>query len=134
MLNEYLNFLKESVQPTDVLFVVHKHNPRSGSEHYDLRFVDPKNPKLLHSFAAPKNFMETINGKSLLVKTRDHDPRWLTLKSYRLETMDSGKATVKIATSKYFEIVFHGKVLNGLYKIFKMSNTFRQDRWMMIKR
>jgi hypothetical protein len=124
----------EALQPMDVPFVVHRHNPRSGSEHFDVRFVDPRDPKILHSFAAPKNFLETANGKTVLAKTRDHDPRWLTLKSYRLETMDHGKATVKIATSKYFEVIFHGKVLNGLYKIFKMKNTFREDRWLMIKR
>ena len=134
MLKDYLTMLIEAVQPTDVPFIVHKHNPRSGSEHFDVRFLDPRDPKKLHSFAAPKNFLETANGKSLLVKTRDHDPRWLTLKSYRLETVDQGKATIKIATYKYFEVIFHGKVLNGLYKIFKMKNTFREDRWLMIKR
>ena len=26
-------------------FILHQHNPRNGSEHYDLRFIDLKNPK-----------------------------------------------------------------------------------------
>lgn len=133
MLKDY-KIVCEALQAHDVSFVVHKHNPRSGSEHYDVRFLDPRNPKLLHSFAAPKNFPDTADGKTVLAKTRDHDPRWLTLKSYRLEKFDSGKVTIKIATGKYFEVIFHGKVLNGLYKIFKMSKTYREDRWLMIKR
>ena len=115
-----------------VEFVLHKHNPRSGSEHYDLRFLDPKNPKLLHSFACPSNFMDTIGAKSTVVKTRDHDPRWLSLKSYRLETIDSGYAVIKIATPKYFEIVFKGKIINGVYKLFKLK-TRRDDYWMLYK-
>ena len=40
----------EAVSPAPVKFVLHKHNPRNGSLHYDLRFVDPRNPKILHSF------------------------------------------------------------------------------------
>lgn len=118
----------------NIQFVIHKHQPRSGSLHYDLRFLDLKNPKILHSFAAPKNFLDTLNTKTSLVRTKEHDPRWLTLKSYRLEEIDSGTITVKVATSKYFDITFHGTVLNGEYRMFKLSKTFRDDRWLMIKK
>ena len=116
-----------------VKFVIHKHHPRSGSLHYDLRFMDPKDHKLLHSFAAPKDFMKTFGSKTLLVKTRDHDPRWLDLKSYRLETIDSGLVDIKIATQKYFELTFHGKIINGSYRLFKLK-TRRDDNWLLIKR
>ena len=131
----YMNtqIIIESLKPIDVPFIVHKHNPRSGSSHFDIRFVDNKNPKLLHSFAAPSNFLETKDKKIVLAKTRDHDIRWLTLKSYRLDVIDKGQVTINISTNKYFELVFHGKVLNGKYKLFKMHNTSREDRWLLVK-
>ena len=122
----------EAIQK-DVDFIIHKHNPRSGSEHYDLRFVDPKDSKLLHSFAAPSDFLKTIGKKTTIVKTRDHDPRWLTLKSYRLKDIDSGKATIKVSTGKYFEIVFKGKIIKGAYRLFKLK-TKRDDYWLLIKK
>jgi hypothetical protein len=114
-------------------FIVHKHEPRNGSLHYDLRFMDPRDSKLLHSFATPSDFLDTINEKSLLIKTRDHDPRWLTLKSYRLETVDSGSVTIHTATSKYFDLDFDGKTLNGRYKLFKIK-TNRDDHWLLTKK
>jgi hypothetical protein len=113
-------------------FIIHKHNPRNGSEHYDLRFLDPHDNKLLHSFATPSNFLETIDNKSLLIKTRDHDPRWLTLKSHRLTDIDTGTVSIKTQTSKYFELIFNGKVINGKYKLFKLK-TKRDDHWLFIK-
>lgn len=127
------NLVSEALQSKDVPYIVHKHQPRSGSIHFDLRFLDNRNPKILHSFAAPSNFLDTKDSKVVLAKTRDHDPRWLTLKSYRLETIEEGTVTIKISSLKYFELVFHGKVLNGTYKLFKMHNTFREDRWLLTK-
>ena len=125
--------VSEILQSNDVPFIVHSHQPRSGSLHFDIRFLDPRNPKILHSFAAPSNFLETKDKKVILAKTRDHDPRWLTLKSYRLKTIDKGTVTLHIATYKYFELDFHGKVLNGSYKLFRLMNTFREDRWLLVK-
>ncbi len=125
--------LHEVLNKTDVKFVIHKHQPRSGSEHYDIRFMDPKNPKLLHSFAAPKDFLKTVKTKTVLAKTRDHDPRWLTLKSYRLDEVDSGIASISISTSKYFELSFDGKIISGLYKLFKVKNSRRGDRWLLVR-
>ena len=132
MLNGY-KIICEAMQLVNVPFIVHEHEPRRGSKHYDVRFLDPRDPKILHSFAAPSNFPDTAQGKTVLAKTRDHDPRWLKLKSYRLKTVDEGKAEIKMATHKYFEITFNGKLLNGFYKLFKMSNTQRDDRWLLIK-
>ena len=124
--------VSESLQ-RGVKFVIHKHHPRSGSLHYDLRFMDPKDPKLLHSFATPSDFLKTVSKKSMIIKTRDHDPRWLDLKSYRLETIDSGLVDIKIATQKYFELTFHGKIINGSYRLFKLK-TRRDDNWLLIKK
>lgn len=132
LINGY-QIISESLKSTNVDFIIHRHRPRSGSEHYDLRFLDPKNPKLLHSFAAPKDFLKTINSKTVLAKTRDHDPRWLTLKSYRLDTIDKGTVAIIISTSKYFELHFHGKVINGKFKLFKIKNSRRTDRWLIVK-
>jgi len=132
-MEKQFDMISESFGPKEVPFVVHKHDPRSGSIHFDLRFLDNRNPKLLHSFAAPSNFLDTADKKTLVVKTRDHDPRWLTLKSYRLQEIDHGMVTIKISSTKYFELEFHGKLLHGTYKLFKMSNTFRTDRWMLVK-
>lgn len=123
----------EALQTTKVKFIIHSHDSRKGSSHYDLRFLDPRDPKLLHSFAAPKNFLDTLNTRSVIVKTRDHDPRWLTLKSYRLKEIDKGEAIIKIATKKYFEIDFNGKVLKGSYKLFKIK-TRRDDNWMLVRK
>lgn len=118
-------------------FILHKHNPRNGSIHYDLRFMDLKNNKLLHSFAAPSNFIENLKtgNKSLLYKTRDHDPRWLDLKSYRLDTIDEGYIDYKVyRPSNYFQLVFKGKVLTGEFMIFKMKDKKRDDIWFLSKR
>lgn len=118
-------------------FILHKHNPRNGSIHYDLRFMDLKNNKLLHSFAAPSNFIENLKtgNKSLLYKTRDHDPRWLDLKSYRLDTIDEGYIDYKVyRPSNYFQLVFKGKVLSGEFMIFKMKDKKRDDIWFLSKR
>jgi len=95
--------------------------------------MDPKDPKLLHSFATPSDFLKTVSKKSMIIKTRDHDPRWLDLKSYRLETIDSGLVDIKIATQKYFELTFHGKIINGSYRLFKLK-TRRDDNWLLIKK
>lgn len=124
----------EAVQIKMVDFVVHAHEPRRGSTHYDFRFLSPTDPNILHSFAAPNNFLETINSKTTVVRTKEHDPRWLSLKSYRLKKIDSGHAIIKIATNKYFEIIFKGKILKGNYKLFKLSKTKRDDYWLLIKR
>ena len=118
-------------------FILHKHNPRSGSIHYDLRFMDLKNNKLLHSFAAPENLLDMLktSGKSTLYKTRDHDPRWLDLKSYRLETIDEGYVDYKIyRPAMYFDLDFHGKVISGEKIIFKMNGKFRDDVWLLISK
>ena len=115
-------------------FVLHKHNPRHGSEHYDLRFMDLKNSKLLHSFAAPSQFLEKIN-KCTLYKTRDHDPRWISLKSYRLDVVDFGLVTYKLYDpNKYFVLEFHGNIIKGLYQLFKLKNRQRDDVWLFIKK
>lgn len=115
-------------------FVIHQHEPRSGSLHFDLRFLDLKNQKLLHSFAAPENFLENTN-RSTLYKTRDHDPRWLTLKSYRLKEVDSGVVSYKMyRPSNYFELEFHGSILNGVYRLMKLKNRGRDDLWLLTKK
>lgn len=132
MLNVF-KIICEALQTREVPFIVHQHQPRNGSMHFDIRFLDNRNPKLLHSFAAPANFMDTKDVKVVLAKTRDHDPRWLTLKSYRLKNIDEGTVTIKISSLKYFELDFHGKILKGHYKLFKMSKTFREDRWLLTK-
>jgi len=125
--------LCEAIKRQDNVFIIHKHDPRSGSIHYDLRITDPKNPPNLLSFAAPSDFLETIGKKTVLAKTRDHDKRWLTLQSHRLNDIDKGKVNVKIATDKYMVLVFNGKLLKGEYKLFKLSKTRRDDRWLLIK-
>ena len=112
-------------------FILHRHNPRSGSIHFDLRFMDLKNNKLLHSFAVPSDFLDKVNDKTSMYKTRDHDPRWLDLKSYRLETIDVGYVDYKVyRPNMYFDLVFHGKILNGEKILFKLRNKYRDDVWL----
>jgi len=115
----------------NVPFVLHKHDPRSGSEHYDLRFLDPKDSKLLHSFAFGSDFLDKKNDKISGVKTRDHDPRWLELKSYRLTTIEKGTCTILIQRPNYFELQFNGEILKGKYRLFKLK-TKRGDQWLFI--
>lgn len=128
LLCEVLNGLNKEVE-----FIIHQHNPRRGSEHYDLRFQDAKDPKIVHSFALPTTFPETVNKKTTVVKTRLHGEHWLTIKSYRLKVFDQGKVSIKIQTSKYFELEFKGSIINGFYKLFKLKNTFRGDYWILVK-
>jgi len=125
-------FLTEA-KNNDVPFIVHIHDPRSGSVHFDLRFLDPVNPKLLHSFAFGKDFDSKLGEKIVGVKTKDHLPRWLTLQSYRLKTFDEGKASIVVASPKYYEIDFKGKKLNGSYKLFKLKTRKRDDQWLLIR-
>lgn len=129
----YLMQLKQS-KYDGFPFILHLHNPRNGSEHNDLRFLDLHNNKLLHSFALPDNWKDNIN-KTVLFKTRDHDPRWLTLESYRLKTLDKGYMDYKIYKPYgYFLLHFHGKILNGVFQIFKLRDKIRKDVWMMLKK
>lgn len=126
--------LKETVKYDGYQFILHRHNPRHGSEHYDLRFIDLKNPKLLHSFALPDNWRDNIN-KTVLYKTRDHDPRWLKLESYRLKTIDEGIINYKIyKPSVYFLLEFSGKIINGTYQLFKLKDKIRKDVWLLVKK
>lgn len=114
-------------------FILHKHNPRNGSIHCDLRFLDLKNNKLLHSFAIPIDWIKNPSLKTTIYKTRDHDPRWLDLKSYRLETLDEGYVDYKMyRPSVYFDLYFHGRIVNGRKILFKLKNTHRDDVWMLI--
>lgn len=123
-----------TVQYNGYPFILHLHNPRNGSEHYDLRFLDLKNPKLLHSFALPDNWRNDIN-KTVLFKTRDHDPRWLQLESYRLKTIDEGVINYKIYKPYgYFLLEFSGKIINGTYQLFKLRDKIRKDVWMLVKK
>jgi hypothetical protein len=96
--------------------------------------MDLKNSKLLHSFAAPENLLDMLKsaGRSTLYKTRDHDPRWLDLKSYRLETIDEGYVDYKIYRPvMYFDLEFHGKIINGEKIIFKLKDKRRDDVWLL---
>jgi len=115
-----------------VPFVIHKHDPRSGSIHYDLRFIDGADPKILNSFALPSDFPSTINHKTVVVRTREHDPRWLNLKSYRLDTFDKGDLDIIKGSRTYFKLDFRGKKIKGIYELFKMK-TKRENYWLLIK-
>jgi len=114
-------------------FIIHIHDPRRGSEHYDLRIMDPYNDKKLLSFAFPFDFLNNYKKKTVGVKTRDHDPRWLTLKSHRLEIFDRGDVTYKTFIShKFIELTFYGRKIKGSYKLFKIKSK-RDDNWILIK-
>ena len=90
------------------------------------RKVQNYNPKLMILFGQPKS------GKSTLYKTRDHDPRWLDLKSYRLETIDEGYVDYKVyRPAMYFDLIFHGKIINGEKILFKMRGKTRDDIWLI---
>ena len=114
-------------------FILHHHTPRNGTPHYDLRFEDRYDPKLLHSFACPKNFLDTMNDRSIIYKTRDHGNHWIELKSYRLETIDEGMVDIMASSKKYFKLVFKGKKLKGAYVLFRNQNARREDVWVFKK-
>ena len=126
------HLVSQSLKTYVVPFVFHSHEPRNGSLHFDLRFIDPKDQSNLYSFAIPKEY-KFGDKKTIAVKTRDHDPRWLTLKSYRLNVLDHGDVTINIATSKYFELDFRGTKLVGKYRLFKLTKTKREDQWLFVK-
>ena len=117
---------------SEVPFVFHEHDPHSGSPHKDFRFIDPYDKTNLMSFAVPIDF-DFKDQKTTLVKTRDHDPRWLTLKSYRLKILDSGTIYFLTSSPYYFKIRIVGKHLRGIYLLFKLSKTKRDDRWILVK-
>ena len=125
-------FLQESKEPATVPFVIHKHDPRASSNHFDLRFLDPTNKKLLHSFACGDEFPDKMDKKVVLVKTRDHDPRWLDLESYRLEIFDQGDCTIYVSAPKYFDIQFNGIRLKGRYKLIKTKSK-KNNYWILVR-
>lgn len=130
------NIISEAASPTkldDVPFVLHEHDPRSGTVHKDFRFLDPYDESNLLSFAVPAQF-QFDDKKTTLVKTRDHDPRWLTLKSYRLKVLDKGTIHFVTSSPLYFKFQIKGKHLKGNYLLFKLSKTKRDDQWLLIKR
>ena len=115
-----------------VPFVFHEHDPHSGSLHKDFRFLDPYDESNLISFAVPKEY-DFKDKKTTLIKTRDHDPRWLTLKSYRLKVLDKGTIYFLTSSPYYFKIRIEGSFLKGIYLLFKLSRTRRDDRWILVK-
>jgi len=115
-----------------ISFVVHKHLPRHGSVHYDLRFNDPKKTGELYSFAFGKDFPTASQKRIVGVLTKKHKGDWLTKEGYRLEIYDDGKAKVEVATGKYFEIEFQGKRFRGNYKLFTVKSK-RGDNWVLVK-
>ena len=91
-INQYLQ--ETELKKVTVPFVLHEHHPRSGTKHYDLRFVNPKDPKRMYSFAGTESFLKDLKSKALMFKTRPHDIRWLDLKSYRLKEIDKILSTI----------------------------------------
>ena len=124
-------YLQESTVFTSK-FVLHRHNPRSGSEHYDLRFLDNYKKDVLNSFAFGKDFMEKLNDRIVGVRTKEHLTRWLDLKSYRLEDIDKGEVDILISSFKYFKLEFRGNIMKGTYNLFKVKSG-RGDNWMLVK-
>ena len=131
-MNVISNYLQES-KGNIVPFIIHKHNPRSGSLHYDLRFLSHKDKKVLHSWAFGSKFPDEFETKIVGVRTKDHNPRWLTLKSYRLDTFDQGTVEIVMSGKKIFELEFKGKIIKGRFKLFHLKSK-RGDNWLLIKR
>jgi hypothetical protein len=114
-------------------FIVHRHDARNTNQHFDLRILHPYDDKDLMSFAFGKDFEKEYDKKVAGVRTKDHDPRWLELKSYRLENFDEGTVTFKTYTYKFMELEFKGKKLKGNYKLFKVKSD-RGDNWLLLKK
>jgi hypothetical protein len=114
-------------------FIIHHHNARNTNEHYDLRFIDNRDSKKLNSFAFGKDFLEKINSKIVGVRTKDHNIRWLTLQSYRLQDIDKGDVTILVSSFSYFKLDFKGSIIKGVYELFKVRSG-RGDNWMLIKK
>ena len=129
------NFLSENKEYTKYFypFIVHEHKARNSSLHYDLRFVVPHNEKILWSFAFPKEFTKKLTSKIIGYRTKDHDIRWLTLNSYRLNVFDKGKLQFEIFSKSYLKIFFIGNELKGSYILFHISKGIRNDKWLLKK-
>ena len=52
LIDQYLSEGLDTKKP----FIIHKHDARSTSEHYDLRILHPMDNKILLSFAFGKDF------------------------------------------------------------------------------
>ena len=124
-------YLQESIN-LEKRFIIHIHDARNTNRHYDLRILNPYNDKELMSFAFGKDFEKEYTKKIAGVRTKDHDPRWLDLKSYRLETFDEGTVTFRTYSYKYMALNFNGKKIKGNYKLFKVKSD-RDDNWLLIK-
>jgi len=114
-------------------FVIHRHNARNTNEHFDLRFLDNYKKGTLNSFAFGKDFLEKLNDRIVGVRTKEHNSRWLDLKSYRLEDIDKGEVDILISSFKYFKLDFKGKLIKGIYELFKVKSE-RDDNWILIKK
>ena len=125
-------YLQEELNE-DKKFIIHIHDPRNTSKHFDLRMMHPYDDKILMSFAFGTDFDKQYDKKIIGVRTKDHNIRWLDLKSYRLNTFDEGTVRFINYTRKFMELEFDGNKIKGKYKLFQVKSEKRDDRWLLIK-
>ena len=117
----------------DKQFVVHIHDARNTNQHFDLRMMHPNDDKILLSFAFGKDFDELLDKKIVGARTKDHNIRWLDLKSYRLQEFDKGFFQYLTFSRTYMLLDFDGEKMKGKYKLFQVKSNKRDDRWLLIK-
>jgi len=127
-----IKYLQEELKE-DKQFVIHVHDARHTNQHFDLRMIHPFDEKILLSFAFGKDFDKSFNKKIAGVRTKDHDPRWLTLKSYRLQEFDKGFVKYLTFSKTFLSLDFNGEKIKGKYKLFKVRSNYRDDRWLLVK-
>ena len=72
----------------------------------------------------------TLTPQDILEKDFKIDTR-----GYRLKEVDSGVVSYKMyRPSNYFELEFHGSILNGVYRLMKLKNRGRDDLWLLTKK
>jgi bifunctional non-homologous end joining protein LigD len=114
-------------------FVVHKHAARTL--HYDLRL---ELDGVLKSWAIPKGPPETADVKRLAVAVDDHHLDYISFEGTipegeygagKVEIWDEGTFDLVKWTDTVIALVFHGKFLNGDYRLIRT----RDKNWLIFK-
>ena len=129
-----------------VKFVIHSHKALRAGYHQDLRFQDPNNLDLWHSFAVPKEVPLEAGKRVLAIKTHIHTEEEAMFKGDipageygggNLELYDQGICGIEKFTSSHIILILQGEKVNGLYHLISIGNVdndkFKQQQYLLFK-
>lgn len=124
-------------------YVLQEHISDRAGRHWDLRIMYLRSNKLA-SWALPKaKIPKRVREKYLAVRTKDHDPLWLSFRG-KIPEGEYGSGTVKIVQKGELEIIrwgqrhisfnVTGRIMNGKFGLIKMHRpAHKQEEWLITR-